>query len=36
MVQYVYCKKCNKVIDEYETECFWCKKKEKEEKEKNE
>ena len=34
MVLYIFCKKCDKVIDEYETECYWCKKKlEKESKE---
>jgi len=24
MVQYVFCEKCGKVVDEYETCCYWC------------
>jgi hypothetical protein len=26
MVLYIFCKKCGKVVDEFEKECFWCKK----------
>jgi hypothetical protein len=26
MVNYVYCQKCGKVTDEFETECGWCQK----------
>lgn len=27
MVCYVFCKNCQKVVDEFESECFWCKQK---------
>lgn len=37
MVEYIFCKNCGKVVDEYESECFWCmkEKKQKEKEEKN-
>lgn len=28
MVDYIFCEKCNKVIDEFEKFCYWCKKQE--------
>lgn len=35
MVEYIICKKCGKVVDEFETKCYWCgNKKEEEEKSK--
>lgn len=24
MVEYIFCKKCGKVVDEFETVCHWC------------
>jgi hypothetical protein len=24
MVYYVFCYNCGKVVDEYESKCFWC------------
>lgn len=24
MVLYIYCKKCGKVVDEFEKKCGWC------------
>jgi len=24
MVEYIFCKKCGKVIDEFEKACYWC------------
>lgn len=32
MVYYTFCKKCGKVIDEYESKCYWCEKLEKKDK----
>lgn len=27
MVYYIFCKNCEKVVDEFEFECYWCKQK---------
>jgi hypothetical protein len=33
MVEYIFCKKCGKVIDEFESKCYWCDKKKEQPKE---
>ena len=31
MVEYIFCKKCGKVVDEFESACHWCGELKKEE-----
>lgn len=36
MVEYIFCKKCKKVVDEYEKKCHWCGEIKEEDKDKEE